>query len=212
MTVQLTKSDTPIDNENVTKRRMAIATADGKIAHAQDALNLARRAEGAARVEVENAAAARERIANWPKAVETGTDVEAARSSLARAEKRLAEFHVKRDADDLHQKIENNEIVLGLLAPDGLRASKMRIRLRNFVDNDLAELAQSAGWPSVEISPDLALLSHGIPYALLSTSEQYRVRTVLQAGDGPPRGRRRGHCRWCRYSRCAEPRRACSRC
>jgi membrane protease subunit (stomatin/prohibitin family) len=180
MTVQLTKSDTPIDNENVTKRRMAIATADGKIAHAQDALNLARRAEGSARTAVENAAAARERIANWPKAVETGTDVEAARSNLARAEKRLAEFHVKRDADDLHQKIENNEIVLGLLAPDGLRASKMRIRLRNFVDNDLVELAQSAGWPSVEISPDLALLSHGIPYALLSTSEQYRVRTVLQ--------------------------------
>jgi hypothetical protein len=180
MTVSLTKPDKPLDNENVTKRRMAIATADGKIAHAQDALNLARRAEGAARTAVENAAAARERIANWPKPVETGTDVEAARSTLARAEKRLSEFHVKRDADDLHQKIENNEIVLGLLAPDGLRASKMRIRLRNFVDNDLAELAQSAGWPSVEISPDLALLSHGIPYALLSTSEQYRVRTVLQ--------------------------------
>jgi hypothetical protein len=180
MTVQLVKPDKPVDNADVTKRRQAIATSEGQLAHAQDELNLARRAEGAARAEVDAAAAARERIANWPQAVEAGTNIEAAQAALAKAEKRLSEFHVKRDADDLHEKIENNEIVLGLLAPDGLRASKMRVRLKNFVDHDLAELTQSAGWPSVEISPDLALFSHGIPYALLSTSEQYRVRAVLQ--------------------------------
>lgn len=180
MTTRLIKPDAPVDHADVKERRRAIATADGQIANAQDALNLARQAEAEARALVGASTAARERIANWPTGSETGTDIEAARVALSRAEKRLAEFHVKRDADELNEKIENNEIVLGLLAPDGLRAQKMRERLRSFVDHDLAGLADSAGWPRVEINADMALLCGGRPYALLSSSEQYRVRTVLQ--------------------------------
>ena len=42
-------------------------------------------------------------------------------------------------------------------------------------------MTDAAGWKVVAIAPDMALTYGGRPYALLSTSEQYRLRAVLQA-------------------------------
>lgn len=164
----------------VKKRRLAVADAEGKVAHASDALNLARRAEADARAAVERSREARERIANWPTAIETGTDIEAAKLALSRAEKRLAEYRMKGEADDINEKIESNEIVLDLLAGDGLRARKLNAVRAVFVDKQLRALTDAAGWRRVEIDADMMLRYDGRPYGMLSSSEQYRVRAVLQ--------------------------------
>ena len=41
-------------------------------------------------------------------------------------------------------------------------------------------MTDAAGWKTVAIEADMALTYGGRPYALLSSSEQYRLRAVLQ--------------------------------
>jgi hypothetical protein len=171
----------PVPEGDAKERRRAIAEADGKIAHTNDQVNLARTQAANARAGIERAEAAKERIANWPRAVEAGTDLEASRADLARTEKRLAEFRAKREADDLHAKIQSNDTLLGWLAGDGLRAAKLSRVLQVFQDQQLKALTDAAGWRErVTVDPDMNIGLDGRPYGLLSTSEQYRVRAVLQ--------------------------------
>jgi hypothetical protein len=121
---------------------------------------------------------AKERIANWPRAVETGVDIATAEQQLQRAEKRLAEHRTKIEADRLHRLIEGNEIVIDLLASDGLRAKKLG-RVIDVFDAQLADLCRAAGWLAVRVD-DAGNIGYGDrAYGLLSTSEQYRVRAIL---------------------------------
>jgi hypothetical protein len=179
MEIRLLAPSGEIDHGAVKERRLAVANAEGKVAHAQNAVNLARRAEAEARAAVEVSTRARERIANWPRAIETGTDAEASRLALTRAEKTLADWRTKRDADRVHERIETNETALEILAPDGLRTRKLERVLDVFVSSQLAALSDAAGWARVEIRPDMAISYAGRPYALLSSSEQYRIRCIL---------------------------------
>jgi hypothetical protein len=170
-----------IKDEALKARRMAIAEADGKLSNADANLNTARRNLAIVREAVERAQQAKERLANWPRAVESGTDLETATRALAAAEKRLAEFRQKQAADIAHQKVEGNEIAIGLLAPDGLRARKLAQVLDVFNTASLRPLCEAARWGAVEIDLGGFITYSGRPYALLSTSEQYRVRAVLAA-------------------------------
>lgn len=170
-----------INDEALKRRRMAIAEADGKLSNADANLNTARRNLAQERAAVDRAQQAKERLANWPRAVETGLDVETATRTLAAAEKRLAEFRQKAAADIAHQKVEGNEIAIALLAPDGLRARKLNQVLDVFNTATLRPLCEAARWQVVEIDPGGFITYGGRPYALLSTSEQYRVRAVLAA-------------------------------
>ncbi len=167
-----------IDNVELGKRRMAIAEADGKLSHANGDLQQARREVTLAETAVKDAEQARERIANWPRAVETGTDIATAEAQLSRAEKRLAEYRSKTEADRLHRLVEGNELVISLLAADGLRAKKLA-QVIDVFNAQLGNLARPADWRGVRLD-DAGNIGYGDrPYSLLSTSEQYRVRAVL---------------------------------
>jgi hypothetical protein len=167
-----------LDSAELGKRRMAIAEADGKLSLADKDLQEARRFKAAAENAVKASESARERIANWPRAVETGTDIATAEAQLQRAEKRLVEYRSKTEADRLHRLVEGNELVISLLAADGLRAKKLG-RVIDVFNAQLGNLAQSAFWRGVRLD-DAGNLAYGDrPYSLLSTSEQYRVRAVL---------------------------------
>jgi hypothetical protein len=52
--------------------------------------------------------------------------------------------------------------------------------LDGFNRTQLAPLAAAADWSPVTVDPDMAIAYGGRAHALLSTSEQYRVRAVLQ--------------------------------
>ena len=167
-----------LDSAELGKRRMAIAEADGKLSHANADLQEARRQATLAEQAVSDSEHARERIANWPRAVETGTDIATAEAQLQRAEKRLAEYRSKVEADRLHRLVEGNEIVISMLAADGLRAKKLA-RVIDVFNAQVGNLCHAAKWQGVRID-DAGNIGYGDrPYNLLSTSEQYRVRAVL---------------------------------
>jgi hypothetical protein len=171
-----------LDDAELKRRRLAIAEADGALAKANDDLAAARRKLGVATAIVERARKAKERLANWPRAVESGTDLDTASAALARAEKRLGEFRVKIEADKIHEMIENNEVAIDLLGADGLRAQKLEQVLDVFVQATLRPLSVAARWGEVSIDEAGNIAYSGRPYALLSTSEQYRVRAIVAAG------------------------------
>jgi len=160
-------------------RRLAIADADGVMSKAHGDLAAARRDAAAAEAAIARSVEAQERIANWPTAVETGMDRAAAEAALDRAEKTLAEYRQKIEADRIHRLIEGNEIVIGLLAGDGLRAKKLDQVLDVFNRVTLGEITKAAGWKPVSIDRTAAIEYGGRPYGLLSSSEQYRVRAAL---------------------------------
>jgi hypothetical protein len=164
--------------EDQKAQRLKVAEADGKLANANDELNIATSQEARAKEALERARAARDRIANWP-AIESRTDIDALRNSLTRAEKLLGDFHVKQQADRIHGQIERNERILIELAPDGLRRRKLDRVLAVFRDQ-LRQLTDAAGWEAIEITPEMAIAYGNRPLGLLSTSERYRVRVTLQ--------------------------------
>jgi hypothetical protein len=167
-----------LDRPELERRRMAIAEADGKLAHANDDLQNARRDVTRAETAVRDSLDARQRLDNWPRAVEAGTDITTAEAQLKAAESRLAEFRTKKEADRLHRLVEGNEIVIGLLSPDGLRATKLAQVLEVF-NTELGALCETARWSVVRLD-DSGGISYGDrPYGLASTSEQYRVRVTL---------------------------------
>ena len=175
------KADTkPLDSAELRQRRTAIAEADGKLAHASDDLATARREMSTGEAAVRASLEARERLDNWPRAVETGTSREAIETRLAEAEKRLADLSIKIEADRLHGLIEGNEIVVDLLAADGLRAKKLD-RVLEVFDATLAALCATAQWQAVRLDAGGGMTYGDRPYPLLSSSEQYRVRTILAA-------------------------------
>ena len=173
-------SETEIDNAELRRRRDAIASADGAAARAYDDLSQARRDVAGGEKAVADSREARESMDNWPRAVESGTDRTTAEAQLSRAEKRLAEWRTKAEADRLHSLVEGNEIVIGLLAGDGLRARKLA-RVLTVMQADLDELAEAARWQPVHVDSAGNIDYGNRPYALCSSSEQYRVRAMLAA-------------------------------
>ncbi|RMD61382.1 MAG: hypothetical protein D6826_10040, partial [Alphaproteobacteria bacterium] len=92
----------------------------------------------------------------------------------------LKAFLAKREADRIHTAIEANQHVIDVLAPGGLRARKLAEAVRRFNAEALAPLCEAAGWRAVTLDNGLEPTYGGRPYALLSASEQYRVRATLQ--------------------------------
>lgn len=64
------------------------------------------------------------------------------------------------------------------LAPDGLPAELLATAIRPF-NRLLLDYAQLADWPRVTLNDDMAIEAEGLPYALLSESEQWRCDAVL---------------------------------
>lgn len=175
--LEAAKVDAPLPAE-LKKRRLAIAAADGAIARLMGQSTDADHAVERARLAMQSAAEARFHLDRLPPAGNAGIDVDAAKAEADRAEKRLADSRAKREAGDLHRRIQNNEGLISLLAPDGLRAAKLD-QVLDIFNGSLGELSEAAGWHAVGVEADLTPTYQGRVYALCSTSEQYRIRAVL---------------------------------
>jgi hypothetical protein len=90
----------------------------------------------------------------------------------------------------LAEQIAANQKVVDILAPEGLRRQKLAKALASFNKSVLAPLCAAADFPAVTVDEELDVLYGGRPYFLLSESEKYRVRSVLQLSiarkDGSP--------------------------
>lgn len=77
-------------------------------------------------------------------------------------------------------EVASNQRIIDMLAPDGLRRQKLVQALAVFNQSQLAPLSAAASFPTVTVDEGLSVLYGGRPYYLLSESEKYRVRAVLQ--------------------------------
>ena len=80
----------------------------------------------------------------------------------------------------LHNLIHANQKIVDVLAPEGLRRQKLVRALAKFNQKFLAVLCQEASYPAVTLDNDLEVLYGGRRHFLLSDSEKYRVKAVLQ--------------------------------
>jgi hypothetical protein len=85
------------------------------------------------------------------------------------------------DAAKQHRKIVRYEIIAAALAPDGLKL-KALLKALGELNQGIAFLSGRAGWETTYIDPDLNVWYGGRPYNLVSASEQWRVRVILQLG------------------------------
>lgn len=160
-------------------RRLAIAGADAELSRYQGELAAANRMLREAEAQLTTATVAKATLVDTLPAGQSVTS-DAERAALAAAERRLNEVRTKREADAIRDTIDDNDILLGLLEPDGLRARKLGQTLDAFNSARLVPLTTAAGWLPVTINPDLQISYGGRLYAMLSASEQFRVRVILQ--------------------------------
>ena len=173
----------PISDAEMKKRRRAIAEADGDLSRLRGELSAAIQKAAAARRDLEASAAANTEYAALPQrnpAKSPAGQLEETRAKVEAADARLKGWRAKREADRLRGEISANEKILDVLAGDGLRAKKLARVLDVFNSATLKPLTDIAGWRPVAIEADMSLTYGGRRYPLLATSEQYRVRVVLQ--------------------------------
>lgn len=173
--------DAPRDPDELKRVRLRRATLDGSISNAETRVTQARAQLGRALAALENSRAAWAELQSLKPGGPTVdvADAEAAATAVSLAERRLAAFRAKSEADAIRDRITANEAVIGILAPDGLRARKLGRALYVFGAR-LADLCNAADWRVVSIGPDMAVSYGDRPYPLLSASEQYRARVAIQ--------------------------------
>ena len=113
--------------------------------------------------------------------------VEAAREGIRGAEGRLTKFDAWTKATKLHRSIQNNQHMIDSLAPDGVRKAVLLRALSEF-NGELKDLSESAKWGQVQVTENMDVTLGGRPYILLSDSEQYRARSVLQVATAQKDG------------------------
>lgn len=161
------------------KRRMEIAKADGALARAASDIEEKKAVVQRTKQGIERAIEAK---AELGKSGSTGTSAEAvdqAREKLRAAEAHLRAFEAKTEADSLSTRIQRNQSIIDMLAPDGLRKTKLDKVLSEF--NDGLEVYTSPfGLPPVTLDEDLDARMGDRSYALLSAGEQFALDAVLQ--------------------------------
>lgn len=151
----------------------AVAAAQSVGVGARNALNAA---QAAARESEE----AGKRLAALQGGNATQEQVERARQAVQLAQTRFDAFKAKTRADKLHESIIQNAAIVAALDTAGVRQEKLFASIDSFARESLEPLAHVAAWGRVEIASDMSLSYDGRVWTLLSESERFRVRVLLQ--------------------------------
>lgn len=108
--------------------------------------------------------------------------LEAAQAALDMAQYCMKAWEAYTAATGHHAGIVRLAAIVSALAPDGLRAVALARALTEW-NASLAALCAAAGFPAVRMEHDLSTSYGDRPYALLSESEQYRTRAIVQAAQ-----------------------------
>jgi hypothetical protein len=154
--------------------RNAIALCDGELAKQSEY-----RATLEAQLRTAQDAAKKLGAKGKAPATPAGGKVEEIRGRLKRAQERLEAWNKRQNSTKLAAQITQNKAIADILAPDGLRLTKLRDALGR-INKTLAELCAIAGWGRVEIMPNLAVTYNQTMLALVSKSELYRTQVALQ--------------------------------
>ncbi len=123
---------------------------------------------------------AKEKLTALAAGNSTQDQVERARQAVQYAQSRLSAFACKTKADRIHNSITQNAVIVAALDATGIRQSTLASRVSDFAAEVVAPLSAAARWGRIEFSTDLGISYDGRPWQLLSESERYRVRVLLQ--------------------------------
>lgn len=110
----------------------------------------------------------------------TGDQIERSREAVRLAQSRLDAFTKKTRADKLQAAVLQNVSIVAALDTGGIRQDKLSERIHAFLTGAVNTLAHKAQWEQVDIAHDMTLSYGGRAWSLLSESERYRVRVLLQ--------------------------------
>lgn len=105
-----------------------------------------------------------------------------AQESLAVAQLRVRLKEKVTDAAGLHGAIINQQIVLNTVASSGLRLTKLKEKMEVF-NQVMAGFCAVAKYGVVKLTDDLEVTYGDRNYMLLSDSEKYRCRAIIQVGS-----------------------------
>jgi len=105
--------------------------------------------------------------------------VELAKDQVGDARSALTEFDNKVKAHKVHGDLAKNDLLIKVLAPDGLRKRVLAAKLGDF-NSRLDTLSETAGWPQVLFDEDLNCHYGKRPFWAASMSGRWRARAVIQ--------------------------------
>lgn len=177
----ITKAEA-IDESKLKDLRLHHADMCGKQQKAQSDVSVARAALNQAALNESNAMKAKESLASFKN--ESGSDntskIERIKREIATTENRRDMAKQYREATKIATQISANQIIIDLLDETGLRKTKLGQCLDAFAVEYIKPACDEFGIPALLIDADLSVNMGDVPYQMLSASEQFRVRTVLQ--------------------------------
>ena len=95
------------------------------------------------------------------------------------AETRLLAWQRRTQASAKASEIADNQILVDILAPNGMRLNSLTEKLAAFNDT-LIKVCELAGWRHAALRADMAVSWGGVPYMLCSRAAKWKVKTALQ--------------------------------
>ena len=107
--------------------------------------------------------------------------IEESRSRIAELEKQIEGTIAKEKADKIHQSILDNQLIIDVLKPSGLRKEKLASAFED-LNQRLEAISKTAGWNVTRITDDATITHGGYPYdsRRVSKGQRFRVRCALQ--------------------------------
>ena len=159
---------------------------DQKVLDANNAVSKAVRESGHANTQkalaAENLQKAEKAAAEYEQKKDlttTAAEIDAAREAVRQAEARLNAFNKFHDAFRVHNNVIENQKIIDVLAPEGIRRSALEAGLSSF-NADLEEICRAAGWFPVTVEADMSVCYHDRPLVICSESEKFRTYVTLQ--------------------------------
>lgn len=177
---ELHKAQPDISDADKKQQRLAIADAEGVVSRCKGEVGTKQAEVGRIKGAFEAALADVFWLRGNTMKDGAGADVPAARQAVADAEQLINLIAKRNRAASRHAEVAQNQIMIDLLAPQGLRQKKLADVIDAFNGSRLHPLCETAAWRPVSVEADLSVSYGGRPYALLSASEQWRVRAVVQ--------------------------------
>lgn len=106
-------------------------------------------------------------------------EIDLAREAVRKAEARLTAFNKFHDAIRVHNNIIENQKIIDVLAPEGIRRVALERGLSRF-NSDLADICRLAKWQPVTVDGDMSVCYGDRPLVICSESEKFRAYVTLQ--------------------------------
>lgn len=162
------------------KLEQQILDADNAVSKAERELNAAKHDFILADSDLQAIKKAKEELESKHGKTIQPAEVDEARNAVRKAETRLQSFNRYNEALRVHRNILENQAIINVLEPEGIRRRSLEKGLSDF-NGRLEYLCHVAGWACVKVDGDMSVSYNDRPFVLCSESEKFRAKVTLQA-------------------------------